>query len=265
MKKTITISAILTTCIFVAVSQFNMSNASASLPPNAHAGAPMDASGQTCVACHAGVATPTSGIISSDIPSSGFVPGSTYNFSVTMSGASAYGFEITPQTSTSSAGVGTLISGVGSAISSKYIKQTAKKTGSTALWTFQWTAPSTGTTVTFYGAFNYADNNGGVGGDLIRTSSVTYTASSSTGIELLINDITLSVFPNPTHDILNVSSVVDFKIASIYSIDGRLVKIISESELISKKIDLLELNSGVYYLKVTTNNDKEIVKQFIKN
>lgn len=178
MKKIILITCFLTICILAIVSSFNSTNASTSLPPDAHAGAPMDASGNTCVACHGGVATSTTGIISSDIPGTGFVGGTVYNFTVSMSGSSAYGYEITPQTASSSSGVGTLIGVLGSSISGKYVKHTTKIIGSSATWNFQWVAPLTGTVVTFYGGFNYANNNSSTSGDIIKTSSATYFSNS---------------------------------------------------------------------------------------
>lgn len=233
------------------------------MPPNATAGAPADAGGATCTNCHAGTATQTTGVISSDIPGSGYIGGTTYNFTVSMSGASAYGFELTPQTATSSTGLGTWIAGTGTSISGKYIKQTSKKTGASATWTFQWTAPATATTVTFYGAFNYANNNGGDSGDAIKTSSVTYLANP-TGVNENNNTIAVSVFPNPSSETLYVTSNETFSKGMIYSLDGKLAKTISEQELLSKTISISELPSGVYYLHISSDNTKTYSSKFIK-
>ncbi len=262
MKKILLLSSSIT-ILSIALVSTNTSNASASSPPNGTAGAPADGGGATCTSCHSGTATQTTGVISSNIPGTGYVGGTTYNFTVTMSGASAYGFELTPQTATSSTGLGTWIAGAGTSVSGKYIKQSSKKTGTSATWTFQWTAPTTATTVTFYGAFNYANNNNNDLGDIIKTSSVTYLANTS-GITENNNLIAVSIFPNPTSETLYVASPETFSQGMIYSLDGKLAKTISEQELISKAISVSELPSGIYYLHISKENNKTYYSKFIK-
>lgn len=263
MKKIILLSSVITVLSLVLVSSLNTTNASASLPPNGTAGAPADAGGATCTNCHAGTATQTTGVIFSDIPGSGYIGGTTYNFTVSMSGASAYGFELTPQTATSNTGLGTWIAGTGTGVSGKYIKQSSKKTGASATWTFQWTAPTTATTVTFYGAFNYANNNNNDNGDIIKTSSVTY-AANTTGINERISYLPVSIFPNPTTDNIHLASSESFDKGMIYSMDGKLVKMMTEQELAFKTIAVSELSNGVYYLHVSSDNGKAYASKFVK-
>lgn len=264
MKKHLLIaSSILTITSAVILSSFNESVASSANPNNGTAGAPADNSGQTCTACHAGTATSTTGVISSDIPGSGFIGGTTYNFTVTMSGSAAYGFEMTPQTATSNVGLGAWIAGVGTSVSSKYIKQSAKKTGASATWTFQWTAPTTATTVTFYGAFNYANNNNTTSGDVIKTSSVTYIANT-TGInnnEQVHQQI--SLFPNPTTEKINILAPGIFDKGSIITLDGKIVRELSSAELIEKSINVSEMPTGVYFVSIIKNN-QTLVSKFVK-
>lgn len=264
MRKILLLSAVITILSIALVSTLNTTTASSSLPPNATAGAPADAAGATCTGCHAGTATQTTGVISSNIPGSGFIGGTTYNFTVAMSGAAAYGFEMTPQTATSNVGLGTWIAGVGTAVSTKYIKQSSKKTGASATWTFQWTAPATATTVTFYGAFNYANNNLGTGGDVIKTSSVTYFANSTGIDDNTISNTLISVFPNPATSVLHITSPSVFEKGFIYSINGNLIKTISEMELINKTIDIADLSNGNYYMTLSSGN-KTSNSKFIKN
>jgi hypothetical protein len=264
MKKILLTSSLLTIITLVVVSTMTNTNASSSLPNDGNAGAPADNGGQTCTSCHGGAAaTQTTGIISSNIPGSGYIGGTTYSVSVTMSGAAAYGFEMTSQTATSNVGLGTWIAGTGSSVSNKYIKQSAKKTGATAVWTFSWTAPTTATTVTFYGAFNYANNNGTSSGDIIKKSSFTFLANT-TNINETNKLSFLSVFPNPTTDVLHISSEELFKEGQIYSIDGKLTKTISEQELVSKSILVSNLNNGTYFIHMVSNG-KTLVAKFIKN
>lgn len=262
MKKILLLSSLLTVTALAVISTQNPTNASASNPNDGNAGAPMDNAGQTCTSCHSGTATQTTGVISSDIPGSGYIAGVTYNFTVTMSGAAAYGFEITPQTATSNVGLGTLIAGPGTSVSTKYIKHSSKLTGASATWTFQWTAP-TATTVTFYGAFNYANNNNNDLGDIIKTSSVTYLANT-TGIADINNQLSLSVYPNPTANFLHINSNELFSEGSIYSLDGKLVKTLTENELTSKTIIVSNVNNGIYFLHMTCG-EKNLITKFTKN
>jgi len=95
MKKIITISSIFTVIFLASLSTQNTSTAHSAGAPNGYTGAPMDNSGSTCGSCHTGSSvTPTTGVIFSDIPASGFVAGTTYNFTVALTGTAAYGFEV---------------------------------------------------------------------------------------------------------------------------------------------------------------------------
>lgn len=264
MKKILLISSVITVIALATLSVSQNTNASASSPANGYSGAPMDNSGQTCTACHGGTATQTTGVIFSNIPGSGYIGGTTYNFTVTMSGATAYGFELTPQTTSSSVGLGTWIAGTGCSVSTKYIKQSTKKTGASATWVFQWTAPTTATTVTFFGSFNYANNNSSTSGDVIKKSSITYFANTTSINESVVENELVSVFPNPTTSELHVMVGDKLDNASIYTLDGKLAKTISEQELIQKTISVNELNNGIYFLYIKSRN-KNLVTKFAKN
>lgn len=175
-----------------------------------HTGSPAD--GQTCsdgVGCHGGTATPLSGLISSSVPLSGYLPDSTYSITATLfsSGVVRFGFEISPQDLAGNL-LGTLIitnpdSTHFCAGSDKYVTHT--KNGSsfpdhTATWSFDWTAPAAGTgDVTFYGAFNYANNNTFSTGDTIHTSTL-IIPEGITGIYAPVIASSLNVYPNPVTD-----------------------------------------------------------------
>ncbi len=121
--------------------------------PAGYTGSPGD--GQNCTVCHSGSVTTLAGIITSDIPSVGYTPGSIYTITVTLSGSGQKGFEVSPQTP-GGALVGTLTAGSGSKLvgGGKYCTHSSAAGGSSATWNFSWTAPIAGTgNVTFYGAF----------------------------------------------------------------------------------------------------------------
>ncbi len=151
-------------------------------PGGGHTGSPGDGN-LTCntVGCHTGSATTTiAGWITSNVPVSGYVPGQTYTITATATLASSvrFGFQISPQSSTGTY-LGTLIVTDPThtqIVSTKYIEHKSAGTVGTSgfhTWTFNWIAPSAGTgTVTFYGAFNCSNNNGGSSGDQIFTSNL---------------------------------------------------------------------------------------------
>ena len=156
--------------LFVVFSVFNLLAPNAiSIPtgaPAGNTGSPSD--GTTCAqSCHGGSPTAQLGMITSNIPTSGYTPGSTYTITATVTGAGDKGFQISPQ-NISGTLLGSLIAGTGSKIVGvKYITHTSPKTTNTATWTFQWIAPIAGTgNVTFYGAFAITKYD-------IRTSTLT--------------------------------------------------------------------------------------------
>lgn len=154
----------------------------ASNPPTGYTGAPSE---NNCTSCHTGTAissgTAWSSINISGMPTS-YVPGT--NYSLTLNGSSAAtaknGFEMVVLNSSNSS-TGTLTAGTGSATSTAtrvYLRQTSATVSS---WTFNWTAPASGTgTVTFYVCFNGSNNNGTDGsGDNIYVKSFTLTEQPS--------------------------------------------------------------------------------------
>jgi hypothetical protein len=122
--------------------------------PAVYTGSPGD--GQHCVSCHGGSAATVSGWITSNIPATGYVAGTSYAMTVTVSGSGKKGFEVSPQ-NVAGLQLGVLAPGTGNKLvgGTKYVTQTSSgSTSSTVIWNFTWTAPAAGTgTVTFYGAF----------------------------------------------------------------------------------------------------------------
>ncbi len=112
-----------------------------------------------------------------------YVPGQTYNVSVTVSqsGFGLFGFGL-EALQASGANAGTFSPGTESHILSANVSGNSRatmahldnsgfSTGSKT-WSFTWTAPATPIPVTLYGAGNAANNNGGDGGDYIYTTSL---------------------------------------------------------------------------------------------
>ena len=74
-----------------------------------------------------------------------------------------------------------------------------------------------------------------------------------------INQVTFTLYPNPTQDILNIESQEPIDSVQIYSLNGVLVK---EGNNTSLRVS--ELPSGVYFVRILINN-KTLTKKFIKS
>jgi hypothetical protein len=75
------------------------------------------------------------------------------------------------------------------------------------------------------------------------------------------NNFTVS--PNPATDVLNISNVNNLEItnATITDVNGRIVKQINTS---FQSINVSELSSGIYFLKLATTEGEGVTK-FVKN
>lgn len=160
-------------------------------------GSPSD--GNTCAAtgCHTGSpVTAMAGWITSNIPGTGYIPGSSYTITATATQASLvkYGFQVSPQNAAGNL-VGMMMAGAGTQVigGGKYITHTSAGTVGTTgshTWTFTWIAPMAGTgSFTFYGAFNCSNNNSMSSGDLIYTSTLAVTEAAPAALDCGIYSI----------------------------------------------------------------------------
>lgn len=181
-RKLLTLSLIVTlTSIFVG-SIYNNGHSNSSGAPNGFTGSPGDG-GNTCAVsgCHSGISVGIkTNVFTSNIPTDGYVPGTTYTITATVRSSpsrNTFGFQISPQTNAGvlvgsmiSTSAGTKLTGAG-----KYLTHTSSGitgSGGVKSWSFNWVAPVAGTgNVTFYGAFNHANGNGGTSGDSIFKST----------------------------------------------------------------------------------------------
>ncbi|MFC2101650.1 choice-of-anchor V domain-containing protein [Bacteroidota bacterium] len=164
--------------------------------PPGYTNSPFD--GKNCSHCMGGTAVPLGGMITTDIPATGYVKGTTYNILVTATGNGNKGFELSPQNSSGNL-LGTLIDGLESKLvgDGKYITHKLASEDNSMAWLFQWQAPPVGVgPITFYASVVIGKEN---------TKTTTYIAPQSTlGVE---DQITTSVkaYPNPIVDKLTIS------------------------------------------------------------
>ncbi|MCB9204799.1 MAG: T9SS type A sorting domain-containing protein [Flavobacteriales bacterium] len=253
---------------------YRMVHSNSSGAPAGHTGSPSD--GQTCarVGCHAGGPSQSNETVelTSNIPVDGYVGGTTYDMTLTMTktGGVKFGFQLAAQNTQGNA-LGTIVAGTGSqTVGNGYLTHSFNGTsvsGGTKSWNFQWTAPTSGTgTVTVYVAGNFTNNNGSTNGDVIVPSSFTISEASGVGIseaELAA----LSVYPNPVIDEINIAAKdVDEEImVTLYNMEGK--KVIEQSfEPGDITIDVASksLNTGIYFLTMESGGNTTTKKLLIK-
>lgn len=107
---------------------------------------------------------------------------------------------------------------------------------------------------------NYATATGGSTQDVIATVD---TTPISFGV-LSTPDVKLegvSIYPNPTSGLVSIKGVDAIDFVEVMDITGKLVKTIKDN---STQIDMRDLQSGVYFMRISTTKGfatKKIVKQ----
>ena len=278
MKKLIPFSI---ACVIIAV--VGIMNA-----PETHSrpeGAPVQASGapadnnRTCATsgCHSGSASDRDGLITSNVPSTGYIPGETYTMtvSITEAGISKWGFQATAQNSAGDLqGTYTLTNAAQTRLAAgtngaKYVTHTtAGNSGSTGskTWSFDWTAPAAGTgTVNFYTAAMASNNNGGTAGDLVYKDQLVLEEDLTTSAASTNAALSFNVFPNPTAGqeiVITTSKSSQASRLVIYNALGGIVK--SENFAAGQhKVDVSKIPAGLYFIWLDQAGEKSM-KRFIK-
>lgn len=238
--------------------------------PQGKTGAPGEG---TCNDCHSGPAVTNQVLsVTSNVPVQGYVPGSSYTITVSLTGglSNTFGFQASPQ---NAAGVlqGSMAAGTGTQLigGNKWITHTSagnQGTGNAKTWTFQWTAPSPGTgNLTFYVAGNFASGSNGNQGDVIRTTTLALSQASGVGI----NDISsrgYAVFPNPATDHVTIALPNDVATAtaSLFDISGR-VTLSERLNVIGgmARLDLGTVRPGMYMLALEYNGTRKVTKVLV--
>lgn len=250
--------------------------------PAGAAGAPNDGGipAGTCAksTCHDdGTPIAQAGMITSDIPVTGYVPGQTYTITATVSAANKvkFGFQVSPQNNAGNT-LGTLVVtnanethlvGAGKYITHKNLSNTGAGSRS---WAFDWVAPVAGTgTVNFYGSLMVCNNDSTNTGDQVYTSVLTAQEDIS-GVG--INDITgertvISVFSNPGNGSfkLLLDNLKSNACIKIFDIGGNLIfnSIYQNNGQKTQQVDVgcySAVNAGLYVLLVETAAGIEVRK-----
>lgn len=218
--------------------------------------------GQNCTHCMGGTATAVTGWITSDIPVTGYLPGSTYTITVTATGAGKKGFEVSPQT-VAGALVGTLTAGTGNKLvgTGKYVTHNASLSSNPAVWTFQWTAPAGGAgDVTFYGSIAVTKT---------ATKTTTLTVSQSTvGIDDPVSHVA-RVWPNPCRDRFSATLTGSGNGTTTLDVtdrSGRVVATLLNETLPKGSSDRsfsINLAPGLYFLRIAERGETRISRLIV--
>jgi hypothetical protein len=85
--------------------------------------------------------------------------------------------------------------------------------------------------------------------------------NSVLGIDDSVLDKKIKIYPNPVNDVLTIDSNVQLKKVEFYSILGKMVK---EIETGFNSISTHDLTSGIYIVKIYSNNSS-LIKKILKN
>ena len=98
--------------------------------------------------------------------------------------------------------------------------------------------------------------------DLASTNTLYYVIEYPASTKVIENDLDniIQLFPNPTKGMVEIKSNIDVKEISISDVNGKVIKTLTND----KSIDMSHLSKGVYFLNVTTKDDKVIIKKVVK-
>lgn len=102
--------------------------------------------------------------------------------------------------------------------------------------------------------------NGGDDSGHVRVFETNLSTLSTDDVLLSSHDV--SLFPNPASDVISLASEITFEEANVYDASGRLI--LKNQSLENKKVDISELNSGIYVIQFMTKDRKAITKKFLK-
>jgi len=257
--------------LFVLIVLMSNSSGRANVFGQGVTGAPGDTN-RTCASsgCHSsGAFSPSASLSVVDDEGNSvttFTPGETYDISLTVEASgnpSAYGFQMIAlkDSDESSAsdwrdiGDNTQTVQIGTRT---YLEHDSPS--SSNVFNTKWTAPEAGSgPVTFYFAANAVNGNGSTSGDGGTNSKFKLfeLTTSSTDLE----ELNVSVFPNPTSDFLTISGEnLDYNY-TILDLQGQKVRSSAFSRNVS--IDMANLESGLYFVTIL-NEGNFITKKIIK-
>jgi Secretion system C-terminal sorting domain len=199
-------------------------------------------------------------------PSAGYVPGTAYTFTATVTNSTevAAGLALSASAGTldTITGQGTKLGFFGSLQNIITHSSPKAMTVGTASFDFTWTAPAAGTV-----NFNMAGNAVNLAGDQESgdvPNAGTFTleqalASSASNLNKLQNVVS----PNPSTGIFNITALSSNAKVVLYNSGGELQQVNVNTVGKNTCLDACKLSAGMYFLKVT-NGDKQTCTTIVK-
>lgn len=221
----------------VKISEFNSSNFHVLNTGGASAGNTGAPDESNCTTCHAGTAQDGNTINILDWGTDDlYVPGQTYDITLTLTGGSAKnGFQLVALKNSDNTSAGEMIAsdGLRTKILNGFtgrIYLSHKAAGAdVSLWSFQWTAPlEPQGPVTFYVATNKTDVNGQTSGDVIYLSQHLFDGpgdpASFSDYDVIKNSLSIQYNSSKKGLQLNFETEINDKLTiSVHSLSGQLV------------------------------------------
>jgi photosystem II stability/assembly factor-like uncharacterized protein len=119
------------------------------------------------------------------------------------------------------------------------------------------------------GSFTYTPNTGYSGTDEFtyeisstcsESSTATVTINVLSTIGITENSLSSKVYPNPVKDVLSIESSKNISKIAVQSLDGKEVS----AYRVDSKINVSNLNAGIYFLVITSENGEVSKMKFIK-
>ncbi|MEO8517002.1 MAG: T9SS type A sorting domain-containing protein [Flavobacterium sp.] len=117
--------------------------------------------------------------------------------------------------------------------------------------------------------FNVAPGTGNTVSSISLVDNFTIKATNTDTLGVSSNELTASkiaVYPNPVTDVLTISSngMVQMNTVSMIDINGGTVKSVNLNTTVESQINISDLNAGIYFMKIDTN-EGSLTKKVIKN
>lgn len=231
----------------------------------------------TCVSCHTSFAANSGGgsitiATTPSITGNEYVPGTTYTVDVTVAktGVTLFGLgaEILNSSNTNAGTISILNSTETKILTSSGRTNVAHQlnggssTTGSKTFSFKWVAPATAGVAKIYAAGVAANANSSNNGDYVYTTSL--ILSGSVGIKEQFEDVRLSIYPNPTTDLIHVTYALKEEAVvacELTSLTGAIIKqYFSESQAAGEQHLQLDVPStvanGIYLLNLTVNSKK---------
>ncbi len=96
-----------------------------------------------------------------------------------------------------------------------------------------------------------------------KANSFFTTSSSLDNMESRLTETDIKLYPNPAHDVLNISSTMDLESIRVINMAGQEM-MNRQNASQSNQLDISSIPNGIYLVSIITKNQEMITKKFVK-